>query len=147
LDFYRIFDFGLTEEDVSAAGAPQHLLECGQAFAKNDAGDEAKVDAAAGRVDIILGNELLVGGVVALHVELEVIFHFLISDLSTKLQTLSLLRRLRNNNQILDLYPAYRNYKSLKPVLARQKTAGSFSGCALAQSTPGSSSSRPRCFD
>ncbi len=80
MGFYRIFDFSLTKEDVSAAGAPQHLLKCGEAFAKNDAGDEAEVDASAGRVDVLLGDELLIGSVVALHVELKGIFHSLTSN-------------------------------------------------------------------
>ena len=40
----RIFDFCLPEKDVSAARAPQHLLERRKPLSSDDAGDEAEVN-------------------------------------------------------------------------------------------------------
>jgi hypothetical protein len=42
--FEGVFDFGLTQKNVSAASAPQHLLERRNALTKNDAGNETKMN-------------------------------------------------------------------------------------------------------
>ena len=69
--FERVFNIGLSQEDVSSAGSPQHLLEGRKSFTKDDAGDKAKMNASVGGKDGLFGNELLILSVVTLCVDLQ----------------------------------------------------------------------------
>ena len=57
--FQRIFDLGLTEEDVAAASSPQHPFKCRKPFAKNNSGDESQLKSSALKVSSFFWKKLL----------------------------------------------------------------------------------------
>ena len=69
--FERVFDICLSQEDISSAGSPQHLLEGRKSFTEDDSGDKAKMNASVGGKDGLFGNELLILSVVTLYVDLQ----------------------------------------------------------------------------
>ncbi len=57
--FEWIFNFGLAEEYISTAGAPQHPLEGWQPFSEDDSGNKAELKAAALQTAALFRKELL----------------------------------------------------------------------------------------